>query len=114
MSYCDLYFTGGSSSFAYRFKREFPTYESDDGTVKREVPIAMVALVATGVSPPIVSDLYNLVLMCFISSMPLSKNGIMEGIKLWTSLPMRFLTSMMAMSTCSTMSSRIVETLSML
>ena len=45
----DLYFTGGTSSFARRFKRRFPTHESNDGEVLREVPIVMVALVATAV-----------------------------------------------------------------
>ena len=46
----NLYFTGGTSSFAHRFRRQFPTHESDDGKVMRQVPIPMVALVATAVS----------------------------------------------------------------
>jgi hypothetical protein len=45
----DLYFTGGTSSFAHRFRRRFPTHENNDGVILREVPIAMVALVATAV-----------------------------------------------------------------
>jgi len=47
----DLYFAGGISSFAYRFKSLFPTHTSNDGKVTRQVPVAMVALVATAVSP---------------------------------------------------------------
>jgi hypothetical protein len=30
--------------------RHFPTFKGEDGTIKREVPIPMVALVATAVS----------------------------------------------------------------
>ncbi len=45
----DLYFTGGTSSFAHCFKRQFPTHESSDGELLHEVPIPMVALVATAV-----------------------------------------------------------------
>ncbi|KAH9173191.1 hypothetical protein EDB89DRAFT_2068943 [Lactarius sanguifluus] len=43
----DLYFTGGSTSFLARFHHLFPTYQGDDGVVSREVPMSMVALVAT-------------------------------------------------------------------
>lgn len=50
----ELYFTGGKSSFAHRFRTEFPVHESEesaeDGNVTREMPIPMVALVATAVS----------------------------------------------------------------
>ena len=49
----DLYFAGGRTSFAHRFKRQFPLHELDDGNMTREVPIPMVALVATGVSAAI-------------------------------------------------------------
>ncbi|KAF8486413.1 hypothetical protein DFH94DRAFT_679101 [Russula ochroleuca] len=43
----DLYFTGGTSSFAQRFDSLFPTDEDHNGVVMREVPVPMVALVAT-------------------------------------------------------------------
>ena len=46
----DLYFTGGSTSFARRFLYLFPTWESREGEISHEVPIPMVALVATAVS----------------------------------------------------------------
>jgi len=45
----DLYFTGGHMSFAHRFRHLFPKMELDK-LVKYEVPIPMVALVATAVS----------------------------------------------------------------
>ena len=47
-----LYFTGGANSFSARFNHLFPTGYGDNGhgIMKREVPIAMVALVATAVS----------------------------------------------------------------
>ncbi|KAN0134201.1 hypothetical protein V8E53_007973 [Lactarius tabidus] len=41
-----LYFAGGTKSFAKQFHYLFPTYETHEGEV-REVPIHMVALVAT-------------------------------------------------------------------
>ncbi|KAH9174429.1 hypothetical protein EDB89DRAFT_2149430 [Lactarius sanguifluus] len=43
----DLYFTGGSSSLATRFEDQFPTHQGPDGDINQEVPISMVALVAT-------------------------------------------------------------------
>jgi hypothetical protein len=43
-----LYFAGGTKSFAKQFHYLFPTYETHEGEV-REVPIHMVALVATAV-----------------------------------------------------------------
>jgi hypothetical protein len=46
----DLYFVGGNNSFAHRFYEHFPVYHNDDGREMREVPIPMVALVATAVS----------------------------------------------------------------
>ena len=46
-----LYFTGGANSFARRFQYLFLTYELREGAdMKPEVPIPMVALVATAVS----------------------------------------------------------------
>ncbi|KAN0141461.1 hypothetical protein V8E53_000706, partial [Lactarius tabidus] len=49
----DLYFTGGSASFARRFLYLFPTYESCEGAINHEVPIPMVALVATALYAPL-------------------------------------------------------------
>ncbi|KAH9005589.1 hypothetical protein EDB86DRAFT_2825210 [Lactarius hatsudake] len=43
----DLYFTGGSSSLATHFEDQFPTHQGPDGDFHQEVPISMVALVAT-------------------------------------------------------------------
>jgi hypothetical protein len=47
----DLYHTGGDASFVQRFNDQFPMHAGPDGSTIREAPIAMVALVATGVSP---------------------------------------------------------------
>ena len=47
----DLYFSGHPTSFAKKFEDHFPLHRGDDGNASREVPIPMVALVATGVSP---------------------------------------------------------------
>jgi hypothetical protein len=47
----DLYFTGGASSLATKYDHLFPIHEGDDGRASQEVPIPMVALVATAVSP---------------------------------------------------------------
>jgi hypothetical protein len=46
----DLYFSGGTTSFAARFSHCFPTHPGHDGEPRNEVPVAMVALVATAVS----------------------------------------------------------------
>ena len=46
----DLFFVGGISSFAHRFDSHFPTVEGNDGVMRHEVPIPMVALVAMVVS----------------------------------------------------------------
>jgi hypothetical protein len=46
-----LYFTGGSTSFSSRFHRLFPVFRDANAVWKHEVPIPMVALVATAVSP---------------------------------------------------------------
>lgn len=54
----DLYFTGGSRSFASQYEHLFPTHKGDDGKECREVPIAMVSLVATAVSDVILSRLF--------------------------------------------------------
>ncbi|KAH8986506.1 hypothetical protein EDB83DRAFT_2535738 [Lactarius deliciosus] len=43
----DLYFTGGSTSFVSRFHHLFMSHRGEDGVEHREVPMPMVALVAT-------------------------------------------------------------------
>jgi hypothetical protein len=45
-----MYFGGGALSFARRFRYLFPTHEGRDGDINFEVPVPMVALVATAVS----------------------------------------------------------------
>lgn len=45
----DMYFSGGATSFARKFRYLFPTYETREGDISYEVPIPMVALVATAV-----------------------------------------------------------------
>lgn len=47
-----LYFTGGPNSFSVHFHQQFPTGFGNNGhgIMEREVPMAMVALVATAVS----------------------------------------------------------------
>jgi hypothetical protein len=52
----DLYFTGGSKSFAYWFEHRFPIFKDEDGEKRCEVLIAMVTLVATGVSHNLIDD----------------------------------------------------------
>jgi Domain of unknown function (DUF6532) len=46
----DLYFAGGSASFTSRFGHMFPVHFGNNGRPSREVPVPMVALVATAVS----------------------------------------------------------------
>ncbi|KAH8979769.1 hypothetical protein EDB86DRAFT_2835705 [Lactarius hatsudake] len=43
----DLYFTGGLTSFVSRFHHLFTSHRGEDGVEHREVPMPMVALVAT-------------------------------------------------------------------
>jgi hypothetical protein len=45
-----MYFGGGALSFARRFCYLFPTHAGHDGDINLEVPVPMVALVATAVS----------------------------------------------------------------
>jgi hypothetical protein len=46
----DLFFMGGTTSFGHRHYSLFPTYYNGDGLMTRQLPIPMVALVATAVS----------------------------------------------------------------
>ena len=46
----DLFFAGGSASFAQRYHTLFPTYYNGNGVMMCQVPMPMVALVATAVS----------------------------------------------------------------
>ena len=45
----NLFFTGGTSAYAYRLDSKFPRSRGPEGTLVREVPGAMLALVATAV-----------------------------------------------------------------
>ena len=54
----DMYFSGGSRLFAMRFDRHFPRFEERNGMISHEVPIPMIALVATAVS----SNIYSILL----------------------------------------------------
>ena len=45
----DLYFMGGNNSFAHWYRACFLTFENEQGVVQ-EVPLVMVAMVATAVS----------------------------------------------------------------
>jgi hypothetical protein len=91
----DLYFTGGHTSFACRFRYLFPQMELDN-VVKYEVPVPMVALVATAVSYHLVCTQYA---NWTFSSTLLSMSGARESSKLLISLPIRTWTSIKAMST---------------
>jgi Domain of unknown function (DUF6532) len=46
----EQFFTGGTASFAHRFNHRFLVRKDSNGVPMREVPIPMVALVATAVS----------------------------------------------------------------
>jgi len=46
----DMFFTGGANAYVHRFLHRFATYRGEDGVIRREVPVPMVALVATAVS----------------------------------------------------------------
>ena len=82
----DLYFTGGSNTFARRFVYLFPTCEGGKGEISREVPIPMVALVATAVSH---SFFWPFVLLTQITScMRHCMSGVPENSKWQSSLPM--------------------------
>ena len=74
----DMFFIGGATSFARRFQYLFPTYEITDGKEVHEVPVAMVALVATAVSP--FFDLC-IVLTLNVSCTLRSTSGALEIIK---------------------------------
>jgi hypothetical protein len=88
--------SGGSTSFATRFKYLFPSSETHDGMVC-EVPIPMVALVATAVS------LY--LCMCagtltkVISCMPRSTSGVLASNRSQNFLPTRIWMSIRVTST---------------
>ena len=47
---CDIYFSGGTSSYARGFDAMFPSNEGPDGVKVCRMPEAMLGLVATGVS----------------------------------------------------------------
>jgi hypothetical protein len=81
-----LYFAGGNSSFATRFYRRFPIGFGNGGygESERQVPMAMVALVATAVS------VFFLVWYvekanASTSYMHLFMSGVLAVAKLWSS-----------------------------
>ena len=104
----DLYFSGGTSSFAHRFRRQFPVHESDGGTVMREMPVPMVALVATAVSTSLLMSDVELTLQSS-STLP-SKSGERESTSPWISRQTHILMFTMAMSTRSPIFVRIAKT----
>ena len=82
----NLYFTGGTNSFARHFMYLFLTYElHEGGDLKQEVPIPMVALVATAVSF-LVYWSYNL-LTRITSCTRHCMSGAWENNRSWNSLP---------------------------
>jgi hypothetical protein len=86
-------------SFAHRFRSRFPVHQGSDGVVLREVPVAMVALVATAVStfPAYISIQVGAHL--HISFMQLSKSGVPEYRRIQTFQRALSLMSIMDMST---------------
>lgn len=56
----DMYFSGGTNSFANRFKDLFPVHRGDNALFSHEVPVPMVALVATAVSHSAVLSVFLL------------------------------------------------------
>lgn len=45
----NLFFTGGTSAYAYRYDSNFPRFRGPDGVLVREIPEPMLGLVATAV-----------------------------------------------------------------
>ena len=83
----NLYFTGGTNSFARRFMYLFPTYElCEGGDLKQEVPIPMVALVTTAVSVLVFWSYSQLT--WFTSCTWHCMSGAWENNRSWNSLPM--------------------------
>jgi len=74
-------------SFAHRFRSEFPIHQGNDGVVRREVPIAMVALVATAVSVTYINSFLSDYGQYDISFMPPYKNGVLEPRSRWNFPP---------------------------
>ena len=93
----DLFFSGGSTSFAKRFDYLFPNSETLDGVTVYEVPVPMVALVATAVS--LYSCLHASILSRVISCMLCSTSGVLVNNRSWSFQQTHIWTSIMAMST---------------
>jgi hypothetical protein len=91
----DMFFVGGAASFAHNFQYLFLTYEIADGEIVLEVPIPMVALVTTAVSP--FFGLCIVLTLC-VSCTPCSTSGALEIINLQSSRPMHIWTCIKAMS----------------
>jgi hypothetical protein len=79
----DAFFSGGSRSYAYRFQSGFKSVEGPDGMKAREMPEAMLALVATGVGA--VFTLAHHTNLCF-SCMLRFMSGAQVSMCLWISL----------------------------
>ena len=94
----NLYFTGGHMSFAHRFRHLFPKEELNK-VVKYEVPMPMVALVATAVCFRSTSYVHSMLTGGTFSCMLLSMSGVWEGSKLLNSPPIHTWTSIEATST---------------
>ena len=93
----ELYFTGGHTSFAYRFHYLFPGCDRCDNVARLEVPVPMVALVATAVS---FSPIQRQYVELNISSMPHSMSGVRASTKAKNSPLTHTLMFTKAMSTC--------------
>lgn len=92
----DLYFSGGTASFAARFHHRFPKYPGLDGDSHNEVPVAMVALVATAVCEAFVSLVFSGVKCPFSSTRP-STSGVVVNTNRRSSLLTHIWMCMMAM-----------------
>jgi hypothetical protein len=85
----DMFFVGGATSFARRFRYLFPTYEISHGQEVYEVPIAMVALVATAVG--LFFGLYivlthhtSCTLRSTSGATAITKSGSSQQMRIWT------------------------------
>ena len=85
----DMFFVGGAASFTQCFRYLFPTYEFAYGQEVHEVPITMVALIATAVSL-----YFSLRIMLTLSSSctlrstsgatAITKSGSSQQMRIWT------------------------------
>jgi hypothetical protein len=90
-----LCFTGGSTSFITRFGKDFPSVPGGDGVSVREIPISIVALVATAVST--LFSMHINMLTRINSFMHQYMSGVLARIKLWSFQPVPFTMCIKAM-----------------